>query len=146
HRHRVFVEKESFDKALELESVRLSADPNDWAGYYSDGLYAEQLQAWFLHFPVENFHIVLNEDLKYRRVEALHGICEFLGVPTIDYAPAELVSNQRASPRLPWLMKLMAEDNWAKRIARTLVRDNTTKEKIILFLWKINLKPAPENT
>lgn len=144
HRRRVHVELETFETALDLENDRLSKDADDWVGYFKDGLYAEQLKAWFRAFPKSQFLIVLNEDLKNNHTLVLRRICEFLGLLQIDFNPKEISSNQHSLPRIPYLMKLMAEEGLIKKIVRKIIRNRSTKERIILFLRRINLKSAPK--
>ncbi len=80
HRYRAGKEKESFERALELESERIKESPRGWWGYYSDGLYAKQLKQWFKYISKENFLIIRSDKLNQETSETLKEIYQFLGV------------------------------------------------------------------
>lgn len=144
HRCRNMAERETFERALELEPTRLAADPNDNAGYYAHGLYADQISAWFDAFPREKFLVLLNEDLKNNRIGTLHNICGFLGTTTEGYAPAPLQSNAHAHPRSPLLMRIINEDNWIRRAGRALAGRTSNRQRIATYLRRANLKAVPK--
>jgi Sulfotransferase domain len=84
---------ESFAEALEAEdpgfathgggaSVNLgwASAANGWRTYLSRGLYAEQLERWFAHFPREQFHIVELGELAAEPHRVLGELYQFLGL------------------------------------------------------------------
>lgn len=79
-------EAEPFATAVALESERL-AESDDPAGiawrrhsYLRRGLYAEQLQRWFDHFPRDRFCILKSEDFYDDPARQLHEVQAFLGL------------------------------------------------------------------
>src|SRR5262249_49571102 len=82
------VETESFERALELESTRLSAGRPSWTAYFRDGLYAHQLRVWFEAFPREHFLLLLTEDLAERPSAVARQAFAFLDVdPDVEFSP-----------------------------------------------------------
>jgi len=88
HQCRYGVETESFERALELESTRLSAGRPSWTAYFRDGLYAQQLRVWFEAFPRERFLVLLTEDLAERPNAVARQVFAFLDVdPDVEFSP-----------------------------------------------------------
>ena len=73
-RKRKLIEPESFEDALEMENDRLAKNPEEWVGYYSCGLYALQLKAWFEHFSRDRFCFLLSDELSENPDSALKTI------------------------------------------------------------------------
>ncbi len=74
-----------FAEALELEESREEAIETQWRyarpfSYFSKGLYADNLEAWFNLFPRENILIKKYEDIEERPGPLLIEIHRFLGV------------------------------------------------------------------
>jgi hypothetical protein len=103
HQCRYGVEKESFERALELEPTRLSAGKPAFTAYFRDGLYAHQLRAWFEAFPREHFLVLLTEDLAERPGAVTRQAFAFLDVDTDVDLPAPIPANVRGTPRHPRL-------------------------------------------
>ncbi|MGH3040223.1 MAG: sulfotransferase family protein [Gaiellaceae bacterium] len=92
HRVRAGREKLSFEDALAAEQSRLSGGEeallNDPAtrghhlhrAYFARGLYAEQLERWFGHFPGEQLLVLRSEDFFERPEEAYAEVLAYLGV------------------------------------------------------------------
>lgn len=144
HRKRFHVEEKSFENALASEKERLKAEPDDWVGYYKDGLYGHQISKWFKAFPREHFFVLLNDDLKNDHMSCLAQICEFLGVDVENFCPDQLVSNPASKPRFPSLMKILAKENMVKKLTRIFVKNTKSKERIIKTVTRLNLRPAPK--
>jgi hypothetical protein len=97
----------AFEKAIEVEDKRLAgdeerllADPHYRSkhhrrhSYISRGLYADQLERWFAHFPRDRFLFLLAEDFFSRPAEVYAETLEFL-----DLAPHPLP--ERRVPEAP---------------------------------------------
>lgn len=80
------LEQLSFQEAIERESDRIggSVDENlmhrDFS-YLARGLYVEQLERWFEHFPREQILILKSEDLFEDPHATIDAASDFLGVP-----------------------------------------------------------------
>jgi hypothetical protein len=103
HQCRDCVETESFERALEFESTRLSADGSPSTAYFRDGLYARQLRIWFEAFPREHFLVLLTEDLAERPGAVARQAFAFLEVdPDVEFSPPS-PANVGWTPRYPRL-------------------------------------------
>jgi hypothetical protein len=113
------LETESFERALELEPMRLSAGKPAWTAYFRDGLYAHQLRVWFEAFPREHFLVLLTEDLAERPDVVARQAFAFLDVdPDVELPPPSR-ANARGTPRYP---RLAAALNRPGRMMATLKR------------------------
>jgi hypothetical protein len=142
HMYRNNEEVETYENALLLERARLRNDPESWYGYYNDGLYSKQINAWFDAFPKENFHFLLSDDLYTNHLNALEGVCDFLEIDSEHFKPEMLVSNQASQPRSKALMKLITNDNPLKSMAGMLIKNDYLKRGIIKRIRRANLKPG----
>lgn len=142
HMRRINEEKESFENALLLETDRLKLNQEAWSGYFGDGLYSEQIKAWFEVFPRENFYFLLSDKLYSNHVSALQDICRFLGAESKSFSPDRLISNQASQPRFEFLMRLMTDDNIVKRIASKVIKSDQIKRGVITRIRRTNLKPG----
>jgi len=140
HRRRNCTETETFERALELEEGRLKQNPEVWAGYFNQGLYAKQLEEWFRHFPRDRFLIGLTEDLQARPTELLENICSFLGVGP----PAELdvsdIKNPASEPRIRFIMKFLRRPSLVRKFVKRLLPRHT-QLGLSWYIRKINLRP-----
>lgn len=87
-----------FSEAIRKESERVltdfqTAQANEWHddilyrrySYVSRGLYAQQLERWFKHFPKENF-LILESESFYRDAQTLlSNITDFLDLPPYQF-------------------------------------------------------------
>ena len=109
----------SFEDALAREDSRLEDDPESWLGYYRDGLYSQQLKAWFGAFGRDKFLIRKQSQLAADPQETVDAVYRFLGVP-----PRELddvsARNKSSVPRSRWLMRVMSANfpgrEWLKSV------------------------------
>jgi hypothetical protein len=100
HMVRLNYETLSFEEAIEKETQRIQLEKErlltseDGAydsptflrfSYYSRGLYADQLEVWFQHFPRKNFLIAKSEDFYARTGEIYGEILSFLDL--FQWAP-----------------------------------------------------------
>jgi Sulfotransferase domain len=128
----------SFEKALAAEKRRLAgveerllADPHyrsfhhRYHAYVSRGLYADQLERWFQHFPRERFLVLRSEDFFTQPAEAYARALAFLGLDPLDpgnYAARNALSYDPLDARLrARLEERFAEPN--QRLARLLDTD-----------------------
>jgi hypothetical protein len=131
-------EKLSFGDAIEAEEERLAgerervlADPGFRARHHRDhsyvarGLYAEQLERWFAHFPREQVLVVRAEDLRARPAEIFAQVLRFAGVrraTTRTFRPRNVGSYAPLDP----VLRARLEERFAEpnaRLARLLGRD-----------------------
>lgn len=139
HIRRTNMEPLSFPEALALEPLRLEGeeqklcqDPRYHSlnhrrfGYLARGLYADQLQRWLAHFPREQLHLFLFEDLRRDPAGVLGAVEDFIGLPR--WAPARFPTHNGGGgyppmhPRLrATLAEFYAEPN--RRLAALLGRD-----------------------
>lgn len=142
HMKRIGAEQESFERALELESVRIEANPKEWVGYFSDGLYCKQLAVWLESFKKEQFLFLLTTDLTHNLEESLHKIYRFLDVSThVDVNPNSVMKENRATDaRSYYLMRLLANPpSKIKKIVSKFV-NKRVRRSIIVSLRQMNLK------
>lgn len=141
YRHMVRIGKEelSFQDALLREQERMKRAPNSWYGYYMDGLYAKQLNAWFQAFDRERFLLIRQEDLKSDPESTLTRIYAFADIRT-DYQVSDLsIKNQASKPRSMLLMKLLAR-RWPRLL--TFWFPLPWKRRLKLTIRKANLIPS----
>jgi hypothetical protein len=104
-------ERETFEKALALESMRLQEAELAWIGYFYDGLYARHLEYWFKIFPREKFLLLLTEDLQVNPEGVARQVFEFLGVDSEVKTEMGASKNRAASPKYRWLGTLLNRPN-----------------------------------
>lgn len=94
HTGELIPSKLTFEEALALEKevwsghdgVRMStgAKANIWErqvnSYLARGMYADQLEYWFRHYPRERFLVLSTEDLRREPGQVLDKVFDFLGV------------------------------------------------------------------
>jgi hypothetical protein len=134
------LEKLSFAEAITAEEERLAdeegrilADPGYRArkyrrfSYVKRGLYAEQLERWFEHFPREQLLVLRTEDFRARPAEIYAEVLAFLGLQS--YTLEEFVVHNRPetapAPIEPQL-RARLEERFAEpnaRLADLLGRD-----------------------
>jgi hypothetical protein len=136
--HRKGIEKLSFEDALAAEEERLAgeeerilADPRYASHNYRNysyvlrGLYADQLEHWFEHFPREQILVLRAEDFFARPAEIYADVLVFLGLrpwKVHDFARRNRAAYQPIDPALrARLTARFAEPN--ARLARLLNRD-----------------------
>jgi len=88
----------SFEDCVELELYKLKngicyTAPN----FVKLGLYYEQLLKYYAIFPDNQILIIQDIELKYKRIETLDKVCEFLGIPKTDWGFASLVKKHKGS-------------------------------------------------
>lgn len=86
-----------FEEALLAEEQRVAPDREAMArdplfkpynhphfSYVNRGLYAQQLDVWFRHFPREQFFIATNEELDRDYNGVFGRVCQFLKIPVVQ--------------------------------------------------------------
>ena len=136
HRTRNYRETETFERALELEGSRLEKNKADWVGYFSDGLYSQQIDHWLMKFPIENFLFILSDDMKFKHKTTLKSIFDFLGVDSNVDIPDIKKMNVASTARSEWLMKVLSHPPLFTRLIPYSIRRN-----LIIYLRNKNLRP-----
>lgn len=121
HMRRLGKEDLPFDAALEAEPERLAADPESWFGYFSDGLYAAQLQEWFAVFPPERFLILLTDTLTRDPRGAVDAVCDFLGVARPAALELAVENNAAGSARSRIVARLLNRPNAVTNVLKLAV-------------------------
>lgn len=95
--HRVSLgwEPLSFEAALAAEPQR-AAQRRAWDQYFNNGLYTRVLRTWFEHFPRQDFHILLTDDLRAHPLDAVRKIFAFLQIEQDVAITASRVHNRAA--------------------------------------------------
>jgi len=140
HQCRSGVETESFERALELEPIRLSAGGLGWTAYFRDGLYAHQLRVWFEAFPREHFLVLLTEDLAERPSTVPRQAFAFLDVDPDVELPTPSRANVCGASRYP---RLAAALNRPGAIMATLkhVVPYRTRQRVRKLINRWNRRP-----
>jgi hypothetical protein len=140
HMVRNMVEVLPFSEALALEESRLNEDETKWYGYYSEGLYSEQLKAWFAAFGRECFRVYLTDDLATDPEAVIRDVQPFLGVSDYTDRLAMPFKNTVSVPLSKTLMHFMSSPpKWLYNMAEKLV-SKETRRKTIRIIRRINLK------
>ena len=134
------VETESFERALELESTRLSAGRPSWTAYFRDGLYAHQLRVWFEAFPRERFLVLLTEDLAERPSAVARQAFAFLDVDPDVELPPPTPTNVRGIPRHPRLAAALNRPGAMMGTLKHLV-PYRTRQRVRYVLNRWNRRP-----
>jgi len=113
HEVRAGSERLSFEEALSREPERLERGPaaRRRFSYVDRGRYATQLTRYFDHFPREQIHIHLTEDLGTDPAGVARSTAGFLGVPDEAWVAKVRETtwhrNPAQVPRLRWLQRLV---------------------------------------
>lgn len=146
NRCRLVTEPMDFETAMSLENERLAENPGDWCGYYTDGLYADQLEAWFGLFEREQFCVFLHEDLKNSPHEVMEKLCGFLSINDSYQFTTNFRSNVASRPRSRYLMRVVSRPPGFVRFATSRLLQQPTRKRIRATLRKwlsepYNVKP-----
>lgn len=150
-------EELSFEEALEAEAGRLASEAELEAGttrfrigtgerrkhyhhrhhaYFARGLYADQLERWYAHFPREQLLVLTMEDLSSRHAETIGHALDFLDVRPLDLGSPPQANRAAYEPMRretrAELERRYAEPN--ARLAELLGRD---------FDWAAESETAP---
>ncbi len=84
-------EQLSFEEALEREAERIEGQAERSLAhrnfsYLARGVYVDQLERWFAHFPREQMLVLRSEDLFEQPASVEKAACEFLGIPPRRHA------------------------------------------------------------
>ncbi len=148
----------SFEEAVQAESQRLDSGEMDAHNYYSyiqRGLYFQQLQAYWEHFPRENFKIyIFEDDFLKKKKETLASMCTFLGVPFQEEVITEVKTNARLrikNDRLDQAYKFLQFKNtwpWIIKSLPAVLRPPVQKVKGYMYThmlhWYLRLNTTQE--
>lgn len=122
-------EELSFEEALACEEERSRDADLESRGsllyrYYSSGLYARQLEAYFRYFDRDRFLLLLQEDLIRDPAGVLRRLCHFLGVrEDVDLRGAE-VANPAGEPRSMALQRFLRQPHWIKEPLKQILSES----------------------
>lgn len=84
------------------EDYLVSLDDNPQPRFLNDGLYAQHLQRWFEHFPQEQIHAFLFDDVKQQPRHTIEAISRHIGVePVFSLQQAKKRANDGSERFLP---------------------------------------------
>lgn len=116
---------ESFERAHETDAGREGLFHHRHHSYLDRGLYAEQLERWYAHFPREQILVIRTEDMQADSAEIYGQVLDFLGLS--PWSPGNFVRRNRAkyAPIDPELRRSL-EERFVEpngRLAELLGRD-----------------------
>lgn len=141
HRVRNAAETETFQRALELEDVRLAENGGAWVGYFRDGLYANQVAVWLQHFPRSSFKFILTEDLSNDVQGVLRACFTFLTLPNSLRIDTHTWHNRASEARFPQLMRFLSQKSLLKNSFKRLF-PSPARKSLKLYLRRKNLRPV----
>lgn len=116
---------DSFERAHETETGREGLFHHRHHSYLDRGLYAEQLERWYAHFPREQILVIRSEDMQADPRAIYSQVLDFLGLSA--WSPGNFVRRNRAkyAPIDPELRRSLEERfvEPNRRLAELLGRD-----------------------
>lgn len=141
HMVRLGHEHLTFEDALLAETDRLREQPTSWFSYFSDGLYAHQLEQWFEHYPQVDFLILKQDEMMADAHELLGGVFSFLEVDANITISDLSVKNEAGAVKNKLLMEMLMGrapgSGWVKKMVPTYLR-----RRWGMKLRQLNTKPA----
>ncbi len=134
----------SIREALAAEEERLASGSRAWINYYSGGLYAQQLEAWFELFPRERFLILKTDELREAPISACKKVFIFLGVDREFEPDVSVRKNEAAAARIPLLAAMFNRENAITGRLKHLVPFPLRKQ-IRDVVNEFNVKDLPES-
>lgn len=120
----------SFEAAIRAEAARMTQGHlamMDYS-YVSRGLYFQQLKHCLDFYPHEQMLFLLSDDLKSRRAETLQTVCDFIGVPTIEFDElSDEQSHQAFMPRSRSLQHLVEGESRLRRLGKALLPESVRR-------------------
>ena len=135
--YRLTTESEGFEEALKLEAGRLAKNPSQWYGYFRDGLYCQQLEAWFELFDQSQFFIILHEELRDSPGAISAMVARFLNVDDGVQFTTDFRRNVAGQPRSRRLMKIVSQPPALVRHFTSRILPQRTRKNIraVLRRW-----------
>jgi len=135
----------TFEAALDLEDTRAKGTRQERAEltYLRHGHYAEQLAPFVARLGRDRVHVVLQDDLRARPEETLHGLIDRLGLSALDALPSTRASNTAGVARLPALHHLLLRDGRWKAAVRAVTPQRVRARlhrHVVWPLLKANIK------
>lgn len=140
-RCRLASESEEFETALELEAVRLAENPKQWCGYFRDGLYSQQLEAWFGLFDQDQFCIILHEELRNSPEAVSRTVARFLNVDDRVQFTTNFRRNVAGQPRSRYLMRIVSQPPEFVHYFTSRMMQQRTRKSIRTVLRKWLTRP-----
>lgn len=106
HRVRNGKEKESFEKAIELEFQRLRYDSEQWCGYKLDSMYGLQLRQWMEAFGKDKFLILKQNELQEDTQKTLDSVMGFIGIKPFGFN-VSMIHNSSSRPRFDFINNIL---------------------------------------
>jgi len=144
-------------RALDLEPERRKAangkavEIPERVRYYSDFVaFTAQIQRYLDHFPKDQVHVVLYDDVKRDLPGVYRGVLEFLGVDP-DFEASFVVENANKKMRSESFGRFLRETpDWVSAAARILLPKNEWRMKMRGMLKRLNTNfkkrdPIPED-
>lgn len=129
-----FLEKESFETALDLETER--TQQNEFGkinfGYIQRGFYAEQIKRYLNFFPKEQmFFIVFETEFVNNRSKTIHTLCRFLDIPLFSFN-LDIQKNVMRDPGSIWLHRLLHDPvfAWVRKPFKFLIGSSIKRERL----------------
>jgi hypothetical protein len=144
HKRRAGVVPDTFEEALETESRFPEKSREEWKSYFQDGLYADELRKWQEHFPNDNFHVLILNDLVEDAQRAVGRVFRFLDVNPEVRIRGEQRRNSRQDIRSTWLQKLLRKPSAPLHSLVTALLPKEMRSKLRGILQEMNQKPFDE--
>lgn len=121
-------EKRDFATALSQEDRE---PPNSEAGYLTEGSYMHHLSAWQAYYPLENFLLLLSEDLAANPLAQVQRVCTWLGVEaTIPIGVRERLNIARYNHSSKLIEFVNHPPRWLQIFARRMFPDTWHRYRI----------------
>jgi hypothetical protein len=144
HKHRAGVVPDTFEEALKWEKQHPDQSHGEWKSYFRDGLYADRLAEWQEHFPKENFHVLLLNDLRVDAQEAVQRIFQFLEVePDVEVDTSDRY-NQHQDIHHKWVRNFMRAPSTAIHTVVTTLLLKSVRKRIRGAIHSWNQKSVDE--
>lgn len=135
------IETLSFEKAIKVESERISKDyySNMHFSYISRGFYLLQIQRFLAYSDKTNMMFILSDDLKKNTLDVLTTCYRFLNVAE-DIIPPDLDIQHHVAKatRSKGLLQLILRESLAKKIFRILLPSDMLRKKLRKNLLELN--------
>ncbi|MCD6447555.1 MAG: sulfotransferase domain-containing protein [Thermoplasmata archaeon] len=137
-------EKESFERAIILESERLKKGIFEQFhfSYINRGFYAKQIKRYFKYFPQNNCMFIIFEEFIKCPGKIFREICQFLNISS-DFIPPKLniKSNPTMKPISKTLVDLMNNSKIIRSLGKLIIPYKPFRKYIRTKIYEWNLKP-----
>lgn len=139
------IEKESFERAIELEHQRIIKDYFSCLNfsYVTRGFYSAQIKRYLKYFRIENmFFIIFEDNFLLNREQTIEKLQNFLSVKNVQLN-LKIKSNPLSQPRYKVLYNFLHDPKRGKnfkKIGKSVIKSNKLRNKICFILEEINSK------